>query len=312
MVFATRSVEEFQQSETGEPFPTVKLPKLGHQRSLQSLIGEELSSQCHGSLEMAALLMRRDENADSDGATIGAPASETPDERHETPAASTRGHKSIQDQETAYLHRDTGFPHASLWRRLFGRYDSKYDRARSKFETDIQWRRQAVHEQPKTVYSHKRRQILREVIMVHFMPVAINFTLLGMYLRRVSWTPPWPTTNVLNALQFAAKMHETLMITSLVTVLLHHIRYRLLSLGQRGLPLGLITSPFRLLDITYLWSREFLATVASLGSHHNRHPCVPIHPRSGPGSRLRHQHATQTRGVGSRKNDYGCPFLQNT
>lgn len=51
------------------------------------------------------------------------------------------------------------------------------------------------------------------------------------------------------------------MIASLVTVLLHHIRYRLLSQDQRGLPLGLVTSPFRLLDVTYLWSREFLATV---------------------------------------------------
>lgn len=101
--------------------------------------------------------------------------------------------------------------------------------------------------------------------MVHLLPVAINFTLLGLYLRRVSWTPPWPTTNVLNALQLAAKIHETLMIASLVTVLLHHIRYRLLSPGQQGLPLGLITSPFRLLDITYLWSREFLATVRNPG-----------------------------------------------
>lgn len=125
---------------------------------------------------------------------------------------------------------------------------------------------QAIPEQPKTVYSHKRRQILREALMVHLLPVAINFTLLGLYVQRVSWTPPWPTTNVLNALQFAAKVHETLMIASLVTILLHHIRYRLLSPGQCGLPLGLITSPFRLLDVTFLWSREFLATLRNLRS----------------------------------------------
>lgn len=97
--------------------------------------------------------------------------------------------------------------------------------------------------------------------MVHLLPVSINFVLLGLYVRRVSWTPPWPTTNVLNALQFAAKVHETLMVASLVTIMLHHIRYRLLSPDPRGLPLGLITSPFRLLDITFLWSREFLATL---------------------------------------------------
>lgn len=97
--------------------------------------------------------------------------------------------------------------------------------------------------------------------MVHLLPVVINFTLIGLYLRRVSWTPPLPTTNVLNALQFAAKVHETIMVASLATILLHHIRYRLLSTGQRGVPLGMMTSPFRLLDITYLWSREFLATL---------------------------------------------------
>lgn len=102
--------------------------------------------------------------------------------------------------------------------------------------------------------------------MVHLLPVAINFTLLGLYIRRVSWTPPWPTTNVLNALQFAAKIHETMMIASLVTILLHHIRYRLLSPDNRGLPLGLITSPFRLLDITYLCSGEFWATLRNLRS----------------------------------------------
>lgn len=56
------------------------------------------------------------------------------------------------------------------------------------------------------------------------------------------------------------------MIASLVTILLHHIRYRVLSPDNRGLPLGLITSPFRLLDITYLCSREFWATLRNLGS----------------------------------------------
>lgn len=114
------------------------------------------------------------------------------------------------------------------------------------------------------MYSHKRRQILREVIMIHLLPVAINFTLLGLYIEQVLWTPPWPTTNISNALQFAAKLHETLMIASLVSVLLHHIRYKLLSSDGYGLPLGLITSPFRLLDISYLWSRDFSAACRSV------------------------------------------------
>lgn len=106
------------------------------------------------------------------------------------------------------------------------------------------------------MYSYKRRRIMRQILVFHFIPVSINFMLLGLYIRRVLWTPPWPTTNILNTLQLAAKVHETLMIASLASVLLHHIRYRLLA---DGVPLGLVTSPFRLLDLTYLWSQEFLA-----------------------------------------------------
>lgn len=106
------------------------------------------------------------------------------------------------------------------------------------------------------VYSSKRRNVLRDLLMLHFLPVSINFALLGLYTNRVLWAAPWPTTNVLNALQFAAKVHETLMVVSLANILLHHVKYRLLS---STLPLGLATSPFRLLDLTYLWSQEFSA-----------------------------------------------------
>lgn len=53
-----------------------------------------------------------------------------------------------------------------------------------------------------------------------------------------------------------------LMVASLASILLHHIRYRLLSASQ-GVPLGLLTSPFRLLDLTYLWSQEFFAAWSS-------------------------------------------------
>lgn len=52
------------------------------------------------------------------------------------------------------------------------------------------------------------------------------------------------------------------MIASLASVLLHHIRHRLLS-SSHGVPLGLVTSPFRLLDLTYLWSQEFSAACSS-------------------------------------------------
>lgn len=124
------------------------------------------------------------------------------------------------------------------------------------------YRQRASSEQPKVVYSHKRREIIRQILIFHLVPVSINFVLLGLYIRRVLWVPPWPTTNILNTLQFAAKVHEALMIASLASVLLHHIRHRLLS-SSHGVPLGLLTSPFRLLDLTYLWSQEFSAACSS-------------------------------------------------
>lgn len=124
------------------------------------------------------------------------------------------------------------------------------------------WRQQAISEQPKVIYSYKRREIIRQILLFHLVPVSINFVLLGLYVRQVLWVPPWPTTNILNTLQFAAKVHETLMIASLASVLLHHIRHRLLS-SSHGIPLGILTSPFRLLDMTYLWSQEFLAACSS-------------------------------------------------
>lgn len=141
---------------------------------------------------------------------------------------------------------------------------SKYDRVQSDMEAYIQstCRQRATSEQPKVVYSYKRREIIRQILLFHLVPVSINFALLGLYVRRVLWVPPWPTTNLLNTLQFAAKVHETLMIASLASVLLHHIRHRLLS-SSHGVPLGLLTSPFRLLDMTYLCSQEFLAACSS-------------------------------------------------
>lgn len=140
-------------------------------------------------------------------------------------------------------------------------------------EAYLECRGRVTSEQPKVVYSHSRFQIIKGIILIHLLPISINFTLLGLYVRQVLWTPPWPTTSVLNALQFAAKVHESLMIASLVTVLLHHIRYRLLSANNAssGLPLGLVTSPFRLLDITYICSQEFLATCWHVKSHRATH-----------------------------------------
>lgn len=117
---APRSIKELQVSETGKPFTSVRLPTLGHQRSLQNLIEEELSSHDDRSLEMAAILMRRDENPDFDGATIGTTDSKTQNKTPKTPADSASD-ESRQDHKTTALHNDTLIVHRTFWSRLFKR-----------------------------------------------------------------------------------------------------------------------------------------------------------------------------------------------
>lgn len=117
---APRSIKEVQVSETGKPFTSVKLPTLGHQRSLQNLIEEELSSHDDRSLEMAALSMRRDENSDFDRATIETADSKTQSRTPKTPADSASD-ETLQDHKTAGLHNDTSIVHRTFWSRLFKR-----------------------------------------------------------------------------------------------------------------------------------------------------------------------------------------------
>lgn len=237
------------------------LPKLGHQQSLQDLIEDDLQSRDDGSIEMSTLLLRTDGNADSDSATVAAPSSRLPDE---VPGPEYRTLLKPRSDENSSRSPDvtgskcTGKPsRQKFWRRLIRRYHYPTQTDGS-LKLTLTLRRN-TYEQPKVVYSHQRRRVLAEFLTLHFIPVSINFALLGLYIQQVLWAPPWPTTNVLNSLQFASKVHETLMVVSLSKILLHHVRYRLLSSTDQGLPLGLVTSPFRLLDLTYLWSQEFSA-----------------------------------------------------
>jgi hypothetical protein len=73
--------------------------------------------------------------------------------------------------------------------------------------------------------------------------VAITIGVLSLDSRSVFWTAPGPSTNsVLDAMQFAAKVHESLTAVSLFHVVIHYLRRDLL--GSRGVPLGLLSSGF--------------------------------------------------------------------
>lgn len=59
----------------------------------------------------------------------------------------------------------------------------------------------------------------------------------------------------INALQFVAKLHEIIIVGSLSSILLHHIRRRLF--GPKGIPLGLLSSGYQSSSAEYLCSKEF-------------------------------------------------------
>ena len=71
-----QSMEGHQPSAAVGPSTLLKLPKLKQQRSLQELIIDDLGSSNDGPIEMAELLMRRDEN-NFYGVAIDATSSET-------------------------------------------------------------------------------------------------------------------------------------------------------------------------------------------------------------------------------------------
>ena len=63
----------------------------------------------------------------------------------------------------------------------------------------------------------------------------------------------------IKAIQFAAKFHEIFMVASLSAIVAHLTRSCLL--GKRGVPLGLVSAPFKVGSMDYIFSREFFGSI---------------------------------------------------
>ena len=61
------------------------------------------------------------------------------------------------------------------------------------------------------------------------------------------------------AIQFAAKLHEIFMVASLAAIISHLTRSCLL--GKRGVPLGLVSAPFKVSSLDYIFSQEFWGSI---------------------------------------------------
>ncbi|RGP59467.1 hypothetical protein FSPOR_11305 [Fusarium sporotrichioides] len=110
-----------------------------------------------------------------------------------------------------------------------------------------------------------RSSISRHLALFHLTPVAVTLSVLVLYIKRVRWTRP--SNEALNALQFAAKIHEALIIVSLGCILMARINYHLLA-KDKTLPLGFLSSPLLLNSpFLYLFSRELWAPMMSSSGH---------------------------------------------
>lgn len=119
-----------------------------------------------------------------------------------------------------------------------------------------------IREQLKIVFSKRKRNVLFVAAIFHLPAVVLTLILLGLYISHATWPSPGPSNNVLNSIQFAAKVHEGLAFGSITQIVFHRLRYELL--GERGLPFGLVTAAFQITSIPYFLSKQFWSSMRTL------------------------------------------------
>jgi hypothetical protein len=124
-------------------------------------------------------------------------------------------------------------------------------------------------------------------LLPHLLAVAATLGVTSLSYRNTYWmdlvppqrliAPLLTQSGALNALQFAAKLHELLILASLTTIVMSAMRTHLL--GQAGLPFGLIASGFQIFSGEWLRRKSFWASWKARnlsGSLFGRYPFVPF------------------------------------
>ncbi|KAH7111133.1 hypothetical protein B0J11DRAFT_619970 [Dendryphion nanum] len=125
----------------------------------------------------------------------------------------------------------------------------------------------AMIEEPNVPLEKNLKPFLRSLI-VHILPVASTIAIVQLTFRDVFWFDNDPDSDavhwngpkislneLLNLLQFAAKIHEILLVGSLGAMVMHRVRNRLI--GKRGLPFGMVTAGYSVGSAEYLISPAF-------------------------------------------------------
>lgn len=124
-------------------------------------------------------------------------------------------------------------------------------------------KRAKTFEKPKPVSSSRKRDVIASWAVYHLPPLAVTTVLTIMYVQQWTWPHPGPSDEVVAVLQFPAKVHECLIVASLSNILFHRLRYLLIK-SDKGVPLGLVTTPFQLNNPLYYIGPEFLGSLRRL------------------------------------------------
>ncbi|KAF2445225.1 hypothetical protein P171DRAFT_291797 [Karstenula rhodostoma CBS 690.94] len=126
---------------------------------------------------------------------------------------------------------------------------------------------QKAYEKPNIALERSIRPLLISFLW-HILPTLATIALVSLSAGEVFWFDNDSSTDkvpirginislneLLNLLQFVAKIHEILLVGSLAAMVMHRVRVRLL--GNDGLPLGLLTGVYSVGSAEYLFSAAF-------------------------------------------------------
>lgn len=213
------------------------------------------------------------------------------DDAHKTPTHATRPGEDEhrQDDVPEAVSRCSNLAACVKWCRIQLYSTKKNDKSANPAAWLISLFR--ANQQPKAVAVRDRSKAFAQAL-VHLPSIGVTFGVLSLSFRTVFWQAPAPNMNsILNALQFAAKLHETLILMSLSAIVLHRTRYDLL--GPRGVS--------RLAQLW--WSNQLMGLHLQAGvlwrnyeaeSIPDRYHPIMFHSRWPFGAKQRHYYDSET------------------
>jgi hypothetical protein len=126
-----------------------------------------------------------------------------------------------------------------------------------KFQLLGQWKAWRAPSERRKIAIYSSRRIAAYHFILHFVPLSGAITLLGL-----NWASFFVGATFPNAtsLQFAAKLHELLMQSSIAEVTLTIIRTQAV---EGDIPVGALSASMQTLQPSYLWSLDFVSAITS-------------------------------------------------